>query len=80
MFCGLSAWNKRPWPGQTPELKDDGVFDFNLLNMETLKKYPEAPELAAEEALKKMAYHGIMHSDMKWEHVALWPMYSESTE
>ncbi|KAI3662133.1 hypothetical protein MP638_002119 [Amoeboaphelidium occidentale] len=79
VFCGMSAWNKRLWSGPTPVLKDSEVSDFDLVNMEQFNRYQQSPEQAAEEALKTMISHGKMHSDLKWEHVALCPKYCKET-
>jgi hypothetical protein len=50
-----------------------------MLDMEKFRKYQESPELAAREAITKMVEGGMMHSDYKWEHVALKPQYFEET-
>jgi hypothetical protein len=77
-FCGFQDWN-RAFQNSDPNLNDEEVSEFALLDQSDLSVYQQNPMLAAEVALRRMIDLNVKHDDLKWEHVALLPTFSNSS-
>ena len=79
IFFGLKDWNRLDTLSG-PSFIDTEVKDFPKLDKEKFEYYQHNPKKAADQAITRMLELNVVHSDFKWEHVALLPSFSNTSD